>query len=163
MIEWIYPVGKPLVLETVAYLFRVERLFHFSCAKSKSIPCRIASARVISCLAQYSSRRFVASSSNRTFTSFLLGLFAFGSWRHRITSLFEFHKLIIIIGTQKVKRVFQFFSAHRRREQVFTCSLEDWTLAGASLPASLLPTTKRRVAYGNAFSTSKPVLILSKV
>lgn len=29
-----------------------------------------------------------------------------GSWRHRITSLFEFHKLIIIIGTQKVKRFF---------------------------------------------------------
>ena len=137
MIEWIYPVGKPLVLETVAYLFRVERLFHFSCAKSKSIPCRIASARVISCLAQYSSRRFIASSSNRTFTSFLLEL--------------------------KKSRGFWKNFRHRRREQVFTCSLEDWTLAGASLPASLLPTTKRRVAYGNAFSTSKPVLILSKV
>lgn len=54
-------------------------------------------------------------------------------------------------------------SGHRKKEQVFTHSLEDWILAGASLPASLLPTTLRRVAYGNAFSTSKPVLTLSKV
>ena len=86
-----------------------------------------------------------------------------GLFSNHLFTFFSVATTIIYCSNRKVKRVFQFFSAHRRREQVKTCSLEDWTLAGASLPASLLPTTKRRVAYGNAFSTSKPVLILSKV
>lgn len=111
MIEWIYPVGKPLVLETVAYLFRVERLFHFFCSKSKSIPCLTASARVVSCFTQYSSSRSVVSSSNRTLITLVFGFSAFGlPVRGDIFHLtFCSLKSIILFVAAKVKMVFHFF------------------------------------------------------
>ena len=112
MIEWIYPVGKPLVLETVAYLFRVERLFHFFCSKSKSIPCLTASARVVSCFTQYSSSRSVVSSSNRTLITLVFGFSAFGlPVRGDIffTSLFVASKVLYFSWPQKSRGFFNFF------------------------------------------------------
>lgn len=82
---------------------------YFCFAKSKCIPLRIASALVILCLMQYSFKHFVVLSSSRTFTSLLLGLSTFGlpvRGDTFLTSLYEFHKFIIILGTHKVKRNF---------------------------------------------------------
>ena len=47
-------------------------------------------------------------------------LWSSGSWRHFITSLFEFRKFIIINGTQKVKEIFLDIKKHLCYTSVIT-------------------------------------------